>query len=73
MRFLKLIPILFLLFEISLFRNSAQAEVKNSEDYKVLSISNKKQTCIHGLPIADINIPTLPKEYLKELIKKRMW
>ena len=42
MRFLKLIPILFLLFEISLFRNSAQAEVKNSEDYKVLSISNKK-------------------------------
>tara|TARA_B100001093_G_C26808211_1_gene1006422 strand:- start:811 stop:1806 length:996 start_codon:yes stop_codon:yes gene_type:complete len=39
-------------------------------DDSMLSISNEKQTCIQGLPIADINIPTLPKEYLMELIKK---
>ncbi len=42
MKFLKLVPILFLFFGIQPHRNLVQAEVKNPEDYKVLSINNKK-------------------------------
>ena len=42
MKFLKLIPILFLVFVNSPFKNSAHAEVKNPKDYKVLSNDNKK-------------------------------
>ena len=42
MKFLKLIPILFLLFGINSHRNLVNAEAKNPKDYKVLSTSNKK-------------------------------
>ena len=42
MKFLKFIPILFLLFGNYSYRNLVQAEVKNPKDYKILSIANKK-------------------------------
>mgnify|MGYP001202057765 CR=1 FL=1 len=42
MKFLKLMPILFLLLGIHPYRNIVQAEVKNPKDYKVLSTTNKK-------------------------------
>ena len=42
MKFLKLIPILFLLFGIYPHRNLVIAEAKNPREYKVLSNSNKK-------------------------------
>ena len=42
MKFLKLIPILFLLVGIHPHRNSVNAELKNPSDYKVLSPTNKK-------------------------------
>ena len=41
MKILKLIPILFFLFDFSPYRNSAHAEIKNPKDYRVLSTSNK--------------------------------
>ena len=41
MKFLKLIPILFILFGNSYYRGSVHAEVKNPKDYKVLSNGSK--------------------------------
>ena len=41
MKFLKLIPILFLVFGNVPFKNTALAEVKNSKEYKVLSNDSK--------------------------------
>ncbi len=54
MKFLKLIPVLFLLFGTYPYRNLVQAEVVETKDYKVLSTYNKK------LSIANV------KYYLKE-------
>ena len=42
MKFLKLIPILIILFGNFSYKNSVQAEVKNPNDYKVLSSKKEK-------------------------------
>ena len=42
MKFLKLIPILFIFLGIFPYKNLVNAEVKNPKDYKVLSKDNKK-------------------------------
>ena len=42
MKFLKLIPILFIYFANFHFKNLVYAEVKNPEEYKVLSADSKK-------------------------------
>ena len=42
MKFLKLIPILFIFFVNFPFKNFAYAEVKKPKDYKILSSNNKK-------------------------------
>ena len=42
MKFLKLIPILFIFFGYFPYKNSVYAEVNNPNDYKVLSNKNKK-------------------------------
>ena len=42
MKFLKLIPVLFIFFGNFSFKNIAYAEIKNTEDYKVLSNQNPK-------------------------------
>ena len=42
MKFLKLIPILFIFFGNAPYKNAVQAEIKNPEDFRVLSNENKK-------------------------------
>ena len=42
MKFLKLIPILFIFFGNFSYKNIVHAEIKNPEDFKVLSIDSKK-------------------------------
>ena len=42
MKFLKLIPILFIFFGNFSYKNIVHAEIKNSKDYKVLSNDSKK-------------------------------
>ena len=42
MKFLKLIPILFIFFGNVSYKNVAHAEIKNPKDYKVLSNDSKK-------------------------------
>ena len=42
MKFLKLIPVLFILFGNFPYKNVLYAEIKNPKDYKVLSNDNKK-------------------------------
>ena len=42
MKFLKLIPILFIFFGIFPYKNLCYAEVKNAKDYRVLSSESKK-------------------------------
>ena len=42
MKFLKLIPILFIFFGIVPYENVVHAEIKNPKDYKVLSNDSKK-------------------------------
>ena len=42
MKFLKLIPILFIFFGIVPYRNEVHAEIKNPEDFRVLSNESKK-------------------------------
>ena len=42
MKFLKLIPILFIFFGNFPYKNVVQAEIKNTKDYKVLSSESKK-------------------------------
>ena len=42
MKFLKLIPILFIFFGNFSYKNIVHAEIKNPEDYKVLSNDSKK-------------------------------
>ena len=42
MKFLRLIPILFILFGNFPYKNIANAEINNPENYKVLSNNNKK-------------------------------
>ena len=42
MKFLKLIPILFIFFGNFPYKNVVQAEIKNPKDYKVLSNESKK-------------------------------
>ena len=42
MKFLKLIPILFIFFGNFPYKNIVHAEIKNPEDYKVLSNDSKK-------------------------------
>jgi len=42
MKFLKLIPILFIFFGNVPYKNEVQAEIKNPEDFKVLSNESKK-------------------------------
>ena len=42
MKFLKLIPILFIFFGNFTYKNIVHAEIKNPEDYKVLSNDSKK-------------------------------
>ena len=54
MKFLKLLPILFIFTGVLSYENLIRAEVKNSNEYKVLSTSNKTLT------IANV------KDYLKQ-------
>ena len=42
MKFLKLIPILFIFFGNVPYKNEVNAEIKNPEDFRVLSSDNKK-------------------------------
>ena len=42
MKFLKLIPILFIFFGNVPYKNEVQAEIKNPEDFRVLSSESKK-------------------------------
>ena len=42
MKFLKLIPILFILFGNIHYKNEVHAEIKNPEDFRVLSNESKK-------------------------------
>ena len=42
MKFLKLVPILFIFFGNFAYKNIVHAEIKNPEDFKVLSIDSKK-------------------------------
>ena len=42
MKFLKLIPILFIFFGDILYKNEVHAEIKNPEEYRVLSNESKK-------------------------------
>ena len=42
MKFLKLIPIIFIFFGNYPYKNSVHAEVKNPNEFRVLSNSNKK-------------------------------
>ena len=42
MKFLKLIPILFIFFGIVPYKNEVHAEIKNPEDFRVLSNESKK-------------------------------
>ena len=42
MKFLKLIPILFIIFGNAVYKNEIHAEVKNPEDFRVLSNESKK-------------------------------
>ncbi len=42
MKFLKLIPILFIFFGNVLYKNEVHAEIKNPEEFRVLSNKNKK-------------------------------
>ena len=44
MKFLRLIPILFIFIGVLPFENLVHAELKNSNNYKVLSTTNKKFT-----------------------------
>ena len=44
MKFLKLIPILFIFFGNVLYKNEVHAEMKNPEDFRVLSNESKKLT-----------------------------
>jgi len=44
MKFLKLIPILFIFFGNLPYKNKVHAEIKNPEDFRVLSNENKKLT-----------------------------
>ena len=43
MKFLKLIPILFIFFGNIPNKNEVHAEIKNPEDFRVLSNENKKK------------------------------
>ena len=47
MKFLKLIPILFILFGNFTYKNEVHAEIKNQEDYKVLSSNGKKLSILN--------------------------
>ena len=47
MKFLKLIPILFILFGNFTYKNEVHAEIKNQEDYKVLSSKGKKKRVVY--------------------------
>ena len=42
MKFLKLIPILFIFFGNVPYKNEVHAEIKNPEDFRVLSNESKK-------------------------------
>ena len=42
MKFLRLIPILFIFFGNFPYKNLVHAEIKNPDDYKVLSNNNKR-------------------------------
>ena len=54
MKFLNLIPILFIFFGNVPYKNEVHAEIKNPEDFRVLSTTNK------ALSIANV------KDYLKK-------
>ena len=54
MKFLKLIPILFIFFGNVPYKNEVHAEIKNPEDFRVLSTTNK------ALSIANV------KDYLRQ-------
>ena len=47
MKFLKLIPILFILFGNFTYKNEVYAEIKNQEDYKALSSKGKKLSILN--------------------------
>ena len=47
MKFLKLIPILFILFGNFTYKNEVHAEIKNQQDYKVLSSKGKKLSILN--------------------------
>ena len=50
MKFLKLIPILFIFFGNVPYKNAVHAEIKNPKDFRVLSNESKK------LPSQTLNI-----------------
>ena len=54
MKFLKLIPVLFIFFGNVPYKNEVHAEIKNPEDFRVLSTTNK------ALSIANV------KDYLRQ-------
>ena len=47
MKFLKFIPILFLLFGNFTYKNLVHAEIKNPEDFKILSKNSKKLSILN--------------------------
>ena len=47
MKFLKLIPILFIFFGNGPYKNEVHAEIKNPEDFRVLSNESKKLSISH--------------------------
>ena len=47
MKFLKLIPILFIFFGNFTYKNIVHAEIKNPKDYKALSNESKKLSILN--------------------------
>ena len=60
MKFLKLIPILFIFFVNFPYKNLIHAEVKNPKDYKILSTDSK-------LSVANVEY------YIKRVMNFKKW
>ena len=56
MKFLKLIPILFIFFGNVSYKNEVHAEIKNPEDFRVLSDESKKP-----VSYTHLTLPTIPQ------------
>ena len=74
MKFLRLIPILFIFFGVFPYDNLSSAEVKNPKDYKVLSTTNKKLSISnveYYLKQGDDSIDLSIKEF-NEILNEKM-